>query len=148
MDWSHGEVQMEVIHVSYSYQQRTVIVCVLYRRLKRSYKDHALLDCKMSKHFICNFIVGLLIGSLCQLGLQFYVLPCLRLRDHDNRDAVIRSRILMDRPMAKLSTDENLVLVGVMTAKALLESRVVPAYDTWVSSIPGKVGYVELCLLG
>jgi len=36
------------------------------------------------------------------------------------------------------TTDANLVLVGVMTAKQFLATRAVAAYDTWVSSIPGK----------
>jgi len=40
---------------------------------------------------------------------------------------------------ARSTTDENLVLVGVMSTKEFLESRVIPIFDTWAMTIPGKV---------
>lgn len=37
------------------------------------------------------------------------------------------------------TTDENLVLIGVMSAKQFLESRVIPSFETWAKTVPGKV---------
>jgi len=38
-----------------------------------------------------------------------------------------------------ITTDSNLVLVGVMTARVFLHTRVLAAYNTWVKTIPGRV---------
>ena len=34
---------------------------------------------------------------------------------------------------------QKLLLVGIMTAKKYLNSRVIAAYDTWAREIPGRV---------
>ena len=42
-------------------------------------------------------------------------------------------------PDSKEEDGQRLLLVGVMTAKKYLNSRVIAAYDTWASKIPGRV---------
>ena len=44
-----------------------------------------------------------------------------------------------ERELSNHVTDSNLVLIGIMTTEAFLETRAVAAYETWVSSVPGKV---------
>ena len=40
---------------------------------------------------------------------------------------------------SQFTTDRNLLLIGVLTSKSFLKSRVLPSLDTWVQTIPGKV---------
>jgi hypothetical protein len=78
-----------------------------------------------------GIITGYLVGFLMQLLLfsRVQLLGC---------DLTAQPSVEDDLKLSD-TTDKNLVLVGVMTAKAFLETRVVPAYSTWVQSIPGKV---------
>lgn len=85
------------------------------------------------------FLFGLVLGCAFFLLTRYALVPCSWPVDLtippdgevQREDAgVIRSS----------TTDENLVLIGVMSAKEFLESRVVPSFETWATTVPGKVG--------
>ena len=79
-----------------------------------------------------NFIIGFIIGSVLGVTMQLIVLQC-----HKQTTPFVEDKHLQSD--SQVATNRNLVLVGVMTAKQFLESRVVPAFDTWASTVPGKV---------
>ena len=49
--------------------------------------------------------------------------------------------VSQDHSKGNREKNGNLVLVGVMTAKKYLNSRIVSSYQTWATTIPGKVIY-------
>jgi hypothetical protein len=92
--------------------------------------------------FLRHFIFGVSLGCVAGFLMQLFVLP--RIRSIGNGSTKLPGMEgEVDWPL-KDATNKNLVLVGVMTAKAFLETRVIPAYDTWASSIPGKV--IQNCI--
>ena len=101
---------------------------------------------KSGRLFEFNLVFGILAGLL--VGLVVQVL----LRHHTVFVKLCTQLDLLftdDNSHLSGTTDKNLVLVGVMTAKPFLETRVTAAFDTWVSSVPGKVNYtyfIFICL--
>jgi len=88
-------------------------------------------------------MLGFLLGCLFFVLSRFAIAPCFQWLDH----TIPTSIVSVDDGAAMMpssTTDENLVLVGIMSAKQFLVSRVVPSFDTWTSTIPGKVSFV-LC---
>jgi len=87
------------------------------------------------------FLLGFILACMFFMLTRFAIVPCLRSLDrtipalggwqHEGAGVVPAS-----------TTDENLVLVGVMSTKEFLESRVIPIFDTWATAIPGKVSYL------
>jgi hypothetical protein len=94
-------------------------------------------DVMRNSSFLRNFILGVFLGCFAGFLMQLFVLPRIRLLSN----GPTKQPGMEEEGPLKDTTDNNLVLVGVMTAKAFLETRAIPAYDTWVSSIPGKVIY-------
>ena len=98
-------------------------------------RQRCLVSCRTSsKIFLFGFILGCTFFVLTRLAIvQCYwsldrTIPAGGEWHHD------------DTPWTPVSTtDENLVLIGVMSAKQFLESRVIPIFDTWAKTIPGKV---------
>lgn len=84
---------------------------------------------------IIGTIGGFLIGMVNQYLVAKQNLWCLssleadvlRIRDGDNLDGNYL-------PPPSATTDDNLVLIGVMTAKKYLQTRVVAARDTWANN--------------
>ena len=113
----------------------TSSLCVIMRRQQRSIISRS--SSKM------RFLFGFIIGCMFFMVTRFSVVPCLWLLDrtillgdgwqHDDTSLTPTS-----------TTDQNLVLVGVMSAKQFLESRIIPSFDTWATTVPGKVRYLIL----
>ena len=103
---------------------------VIMRRHKRS-----TIHCSSSSKI---FLFGFILGIAFFLLTRFAVVPCFW-----SLDRIIPVSDKSQREDASMTststTDENLVLVGVMSAKQYLESRVIPGFDTWATTIPGKV---------
>jgi len=72
---------------------------------------------------------------------RFAIVPCLRLVDHANPVTGWWQHEDMST-VPTSTTDENLLLIGVMSTKEFLESRVMPVFDTWATNVPGKVSYL------
>lgn len=105
-----------------------------------------------------GLILGLVLGYLIGSVFRFTFLPCVRFifLEHHLTDLPFidesspDERSLLERGIhntlhntkygnANITTDTNLVLIGVMTAKTFLDSRVISCHETWATSIPGKV---------
>ena len=72
---------------------------------------------------------------------RFAIVPCLR--SLDRTISATDGWQHEDASMVPASTtDQNLILIGVMSTKEFLESRVIPIFDTWAKTIPGKVSYI------
>ena len=90
------------------------------------------------------FLLGLSVGFILVVISRFIVVPSCS--DRSLFAASLLSDVLggnyFGNSVALGTTDKNLVLVGVMTAKPFLRSRVIPAFDTWAAAMPGKVCYL------
>lgn len=99
------------------------------------------------RSFLLRVCYGLFAGYFCCSLLHYIVLPCVSdtqpLAPDSPSDSHSWGKRKADhgarRAYSEITTDANLVLVGVMTAKVFLKTRAVAAYNTWVTSIPGKV---------
>ena len=90
------------------------------------------------------FLLGFFLACLFFMLTRFAIVPCFRSLDHTI--PATGGWQLADAGMIRTSTtDENLLLIGVMSTKEFLESRVVPIFDTWARNIPGKVSYFDRC---
>jgi len=85
-----------------------------------------------------TFLSGFLFGCAFFLLTRFAVVPCFWSVDRAIPAGVESRREDASTTPAGI-TDENLVLIGVMSAKQFLESRVIPGFDTWATAVPGKV---------
>lgn len=84
------------------------------------------------------FLFGFILGCTFFVLTRFAVIPCFLSVDHTIAAGGELEHENTDL-MPTSTTDENLVLVGVMSAKQFLESRVIPIFDTWAMTVPGKV---------
>jgi len=84
------------------------------------------------------FLFGFILGCSFFLLTRFAIVPCFWSVD---RSILAGEESQTDNASLTptSTTDENLVLIGVMSAKPFLESRVIPSFDTWAINIPGKV---------
>jgi len=103
------------------------------------HQQRCLLSCSTSSVI---FLLGFVLGCAFFVLTRFAVIPCFWSLDHSvpsdgwqNEHADLTSAS---------TTDENLVLVGVMSAKQFLESRIIPIFDTWAVTVPGKV---SICVI-
>jgi len=88
------------------------------------------------------FLFGFVLGCTFFLITRFAVIPCLWSVDRTiPADGGWQREYSDSAPTS--TTDENLVLIGIMSAKQFLESRIIPIFDTWAKTIPGKVS--SLC---
>jgi len=93
------------------------------------------------------FLLGFILGCVFFALTRFAIVPCLRSLDHTILVSVWQHNDA--RWTHTSTTDQNLVLIGIMSAKQFLKSRVIPSFDTWVATVPGKVSslFVLLTLL-
>ena len=107
---------------------------------------------RLSSSCVVNDKIALLIGIICGYIIGFGIRFATYQGCYSNRTStfVTEHTISKNRSVhswllgtafvdTNLTTDQNLVLVGVMTTKRFLQTRAVAAYETWINSIPGKV---------
>ena len=110
------------------------------------------MDKRLRSSCVVNDKIALLIGIICGYiigcGIRFASYQCCYSHRTSTRiteqttsiNLSLQLRLLETEFVdTNLTTDRNLVLVGVMTAKRFLKTRAVAAYETWINSIPGKV---------
>jgi len=94
-----------------------------------------------------TFLLGVVLGFAFFMLTRFAIVPCLLSSDHTLHiieESQHENFVHEDSSMTRTSTtDQNLVVIGIMSAKQFLESRVIPSFDTWVTTIPGKVSFVS-----
>ena len=84
------------------------------------------------------FLFGFILGCSFFLLTRFAIVPCFSSVDR----TILASEESQTNDASSTptsTTDENLVLIGVMSAKPFLESRVIPSFDTWARTVPGRV---------
>ena len=98
-------------------------------------RQQSMFSCSSSSKI---FLFGFILGCSFFLLTRFAIVPCFLSVDR-TVPAGDESRNEDASSTPASTTDENLVLIGVMSAKQFLECRVIPSFDTWATSIPGKV---------
>lgn len=100
-----------------------------------------------------SIIFGVLLGFVCGFCTLLFDIPCdvsdstAKLSENTFAGSYVAPTVnatphgvrIRDADAAILSHDKHLVLVGIMTAKKFLNSRIVASYHTWASTIPGRV---------
>ena len=117
----------------------------MHRILKRSRKPVA----HITRH-ICLALVGIACTSLSLLVIVNYNIESIESSD----DAIVTNETMardFERILGSLKTDKgthrvvedskSLVLVGVMTAQKLLDTRAMMIHSTWGKRVAGKVHY-------
>ena len=96
---------------------------------------------------VIGIVGGFVLGRVNRYFVQQWATLCIPESEHLRFDQTSSLQFQENQEMfsskrfqsAKATTDKNLVLIGVMTAKVYLDSRVLAAHNTWAKSVPGKV---------
>ena len=107
-------------------------------------QQRCLVSCRTSSKI---FLLGFILGCTFFVLTRFAVMQCYWSLDHTiPAGGEWQHDFISWTPTS--TTDENLVLIGVMSAKQFLEPRVIPIFDTWAKTIPGKVSCLRyICKL-
>lgn len=105
----------------------------------RKYSGHI----SHNNHTLCllvGVIVGILLGRLNNLAILNQNVLCRDYETFEQLDGHFMPQKYSEKEENKNEdTDKELVLIGVMTARKYLHSRVVAANRTWAQDVPGKV---------
>lgn len=105
---------------------------------------HRLKLSKSAIHLIAGIVLGFVFTSqLRTFHFQWKTNKLCSFQDLSNRETQSRSivldEIIKDLKRNASNTNQNLVLIGVMTAQKYLDSRALAIYETWGKAVPGQI---------
>lgn len=90
--------------------------------------------------FACfGIAIGLCIGTVLKNYRALEIVKRCRLKPSGQKDALDIIGLKAEQTIR--NSQNNLVFVGVMTAKNFIEGRAQAVYDTWGKQVPGKIAF-------